>query len=59
MGMVIAFSLVFSNTVITNNKKYGPVAVTFGLMSYFIAIGVVIVLGAVVGVFWHETRNAD
>jgi membrane protein len=59
VGMVIAFSLVFSNTVITNNKKYGPIGVTFGLMSYFIAIGVVIILGAVVGVFWRETRNSS
>ena len=57
LGMVIAFSLVFSETVITNDRKYGPIGVTFGFMSYFIAIGVVIILGAVIGVFWREVRG--
>ena len=56
LGMVIVFSLVFSETVITDDKKYGPIGVTFGFMAYFIAIGVVIILGAVIGVFWRETR---
>jgi membrane protein len=56
--MVIVFSLVFSETVITDDKKYGPIGVTFGFLSYFIAVGVVIILGAVIGVFWRETRGA-
>jgi membrane protein len=58
LGMVIVFRLVFSETVITNDKKYGPIGVTFGFMSYFIAIGVVIILGAVIGVFWREARDS-
>jgi membrane protein len=58
LGMVIVFRLVFSETVITNEKKYGPIGVTFGFMSYFIAIGVVIILGAVIGVFWSEARDS-
>jgi membrane protein len=59
LGMVIVFSLVFSETVITDDKKYGPIGVTFGFMAYFIAIGVVIILGAVIGVFWREARASD
>jgi membrane protein len=58
LGMVIVFSLVFSETVITSNKKYGPIGVTFGLLSYFIAIGVVLILGAVIGILWREARGA-
>ena len=55
--MVIVFRLVLSETLITNEKKYGPIGVTFGFMSYFIAVGVVIILGAVIGVFWRrDTR---
>ncbi len=58
LGMVIVFRLVFSGTLITDDKKYGPIGVTFGFMSYFIAIGVVIILGAVVGAFWREARGS-
>lgn len=58
LGMVVVFSLIFSETVTTNYNKYGAVGVTFGLMSYFIAIGVVIILGAVLGVFWREAHEA-
>jgi len=58
LGMVIVFSLVFSETVITDDNKYGPIGVTFGFMAYFIAVGVVIILGAVIGLFWRETRDS-
>ena len=40
--------------VISNDRKYGPVGVVFALMSFFIAIGVVIILGAVVGIAWQD-----
>jgi membrane protein len=56
LGMEVVFSLIFSNSVISDDKKYGTIGVVFALMSWFIAIGVVIILGAVVGVVWRE-RN--
>ena len=34
----------------------GPIGVVFALMSWLIAIGVVIILGAVAGIVWWE-RN--
>jgi membrane protein len=40
--------------VISNHQKYGPIGVVFALMSWLIAIGVVIILGAVVGLVWRE-----
>ena len=40
--------------VISNDRKYGPVGVVFALMSFFIAIGVVIILGAVAGIVWQD-----
>jgi membrane protein len=52
--MEVVFSIIFSNTVITDNNKYGPIGVVFALMSWLIAIGVAIILGAVVGVVWRE-----
>jgi membrane protein len=54
VGMEIVFWLTFSNTVISNDKKYGPIGVVFALMSWLIAIGVVIILGAVAGIVWRE-----
>ncbi len=50
VGMEVAFSIIFSNTVISDEKKYGPIGVVFALMSWLIAIGVVIILGAVAGI---------
>jgi membrane protein len=49
-------SVIFSGMVISNDNKYGPIGVVFALMSWLIAIGVVIILGAVAGIVWQE-RN--
>jgi membrane protein len=54
IGMEVVFSFFFSSTVISDDKKYGPIGVVFALMSWLIAIGVVIILGAIVGVVWRE-----
>ena len=56
LGMEAVFSVIFSSTVISDDKKYGPIGVVFALMSWLIAIGVVIILGAVTGIVWRE-RN--
>ncbi len=58
VGMEIVFSIIFSGTVISDDKKYGPIGVVFALMSWLIAIGVVIILGAVVGLVWREQNLA-
>ena len=49
VAMEAVFSLVFSAMVISNEKKYGPIGIIFALLSYLIAIGVVVILGAVAG----------
>ena len=54
LGMEVVFSIIFSSTVISDDNKYGPIGVVFALMSWLIAIGVVIIIGAVVGVVWQE-----
>jgi membrane protein len=56
VGMEAVFSVIFSGTVISDDKKYGPIGVVFALMSWLISIGVVIILGAVAGIVWQE-RN--
>ncbi|MFC8434964.1 YhjD/YihY/BrkB family envelope integrity protein [Streptomyces sp. NPDC057253] len=54
IGMLVVFHFVFSGMVISYEHKYGPIGVVFALMSFFIAIGVVITLGAAVGMMWHD-----
>jgi membrane protein len=54
LGMEVAFSLFFSNMVIADYEEYGPIGMIFALMAFLIAIGVVIILGAVVGLVWQE-----
>ena len=56
LGMEVVFSVIFSGMVTSYDTKYGPIGVVFALMSWLIAIGVVIILGAVAGVVWQE-RN--
>ena len=54
VGMEAVFSVVFSGMVISNDEKYGPIGIVFALLSWLIAIGVVIIVGAVTGIVWRE-----
>jgi len=56
LGMEVVFSLFISGMVISEDKEYGPIGIVSALMAFLIAIGVVIILGAVVGLVWQE-RN--
>lgn len=57
MGMVIVFRLTLSSTITSDYQKYGPAGVVFALMPLLIAIGVVILLGAVLGAVWRERHE--
>jgi membrane protein len=57
VAMEVVFSLFFSAMVISDDKRYGPIGVIFALLSYLIAIGVVVILGAVAGLVWHERSS--
>jgi membrane protein len=54
VGMTLVFRLTFSNSVVSDYNKYGAIGVVFAFMSFLIAIGVVIILGAIVGLVWRE-----
>jgi membrane protein len=53
-GMLVVFSFFFSGMVISENNEYGPIGTIFAVMTFLIVIGVVIILGAVVGLVWQE-----
>ena len=55
--MSVVFNLTMSSTITSNYKKYGDIGVVLSLMSFLIAIGVVIILGAIIGVVWRLRRT--
>jgi membrane protein len=54
LGFALFSSIYFSSALISEHKLYGTIGVVFILMTWFIAIGAVIVLGAVCGAVWQE-----
>jgi membrane protein len=54
VGMQLFFWLFFSGLVISDARKFGPIGIIFALLSYLIAIGVVVILGTAVGLAWQE-----
>ena len=56
-GLGVFSKFYFSGTIISDSKTYGTIGAIFGLMTWFIAIGAVIILGAVAGAVWDDRRN--
>jgi membrane protein len=54
LGMEVVFSLFISGMVISEDREYGPIGIVSALMAFLIAMGVVVILGAVVGLVWQE-----
>jgi membrane protein len=57
IGLGVFSKYYFSSTIISNNRIYGTIGVIFALLSWLIAIAVVILLGGVAGVVWREWRS--
>ncbi|MFI2645332.1 YhjD/YihY/BrkB family envelope integrity protein [Streptomyces sp. NPDC018610] len=55
-GLGLFSSRFFSATVVANSQKYGPVGVVMVILSWLVAVGVVVQLGAVVGREYAERR---
>jgi membrane protein len=58
VGLGVFAAFYFSSTVVDDSKTYGPIGVTFTLVSWFIAMGAVLTLGAVAGAVWVKRRTA-
>ena len=54
---ILRGALNFRETIISDSKTYGTIGAIFGIMTWFIAIGAVIILGAVAGAVWEERNN--
>ena len=47
----------FSAAIISDSRLYGTIGVVFTLLTWFIAIGAVIMLGAVAGATWDQRKG--
>jgi membrane protein len=57
IGLGVFAGIYFSSTIVSDSKTYGTIGVTFTLVTWFIAIGAVITLGAAVGAVWQRRRS--
>jgi membrane protein len=57
VGLGAFASLYFSSTVVSDSRLYGPIGVVFTLVTWFIAMGAVVALGAVAGHVWLRRRS--
>lgn len=54
LGLALFSSVYFSSAIVSEHKLYGTLGVVFVLLTWFIAIGAVILLGAVCGAMWED-----
>jgi membrane protein len=57
IGLDLFSSAYFSSAIISDSRLYGTIGVVFSLLTWFIAIGAVIVLGAVGGATWDQRKG--
>jgi membrane protein len=49
----------FSSAIVANQQQYGPIGVVMSILSWLVAVGVVVHLGAVVGRLYVERRTSS
>ena len=57
IGLELFSAVYFSSSIISDSRLYGTIGVVFSLMIWFIAIGAVVVLGAVAGATWEQRKG--
>jgi membrane protein len=53
LALALFSSVYFSAAIVSENRLYGTIGVVFILLTWFIAIGAVVVLGAACGAVWQ------
>ncbi|MFJ4617554.1 YhjD/YihY/BrkB family envelope integrity protein [Streptomyces sp. NPDC088812] len=56
-GLGVFSARYFSGLIVENSQRYGPIGVVMVILSWVIAVGVVIHLGAVIGCLYLEHRS--
>ena len=57
VGLGVFAALYSSSSIVSASKTYGSIGVTFTLVTWFIALGAVITIGAVFGAVWQRRRG--
>jgi membrane protein len=57
IGLELFSAAYFSRTIVSDSRLYGTIGVVFTLMIWFVAIGAVIMLGAVAGATWNQQKG--
>ena len=57
IGLGLFAAVYFSSAIISDSRLYGTIGVVFTLLTWFIAIGAVIVPGAVGGATWDQRKS--
>jgi membrane protein len=57
LGLAFFSSRYFSSVIISDSKQFGTIGVVFTLLTWFILIGFVFVLGAAWGAVWQQRRG--
>jgi membrane protein len=55
-GLGVFSKFYFSSTIISDSKTYGTIGAVFSILTWFVAIGAVVILGAVGGVVWEDRK---
>jgi len=55
-GLGVFSEFYFSSTIISDSRTYGAIGAVFSIMTWFVAIGAVLILGAVAGAVWHDRK---
>jgi membrane protein len=56
-GFGIFSNFYFSRTIISNSETYGAIGAVFSIMTWLIATGAMIILGAVAGAVWEDRKR--
>lgn len=57
LGLAIFSSLSLSSSIVSDSRLYGTIGVVFTLLTWFILVAVVLVLGATIGAVWQNRRG--
>jgi membrane protein len=57
VGLELFSSVYFSSEIVSDSRLYGKIGVVFSLLTWFMAIGAVIVLGTAMGATWEERKG--
>jgi membrane protein len=55
-GLGVFSQFYFSSQITSDSKTYGAIGAVFGIVTWFIAVGAVILLGAVAGNVWNDRK---